>query len=347
MTCHIKQLLSISFFALGISFSNAAQAQSCTSTIYLFRHAEDKNGFPSMLTSVGDTHAKLYPMMINQLQTTFGLCAVQRVFAMWDRNKKGTDNPYDTALPLAQSVGGISYVPEMYFTDTDNYKYYLCEFSIDSLCDKDAGIPNNRHRNALGKYGKDVNSHFYSYLSIFFETNIDTSVAIFYTQEAMPAVSTALGVNPVVVECRDLCKQRLPPLPGCPLPVSKETSESRCYDTENKLLSWPGKQRSSVNIFYSQNIFYNPISQNFPAYPNVLFLKFFQCFNFNNTTEKLSTEYFCQYSGSLGNDIESTNTTIGKNHVKLTDIKAKICYAPYIAANNPFGSVKDSFGHCQ
>jgi hypothetical protein len=338
-------------FGVGLAFAPspaAAQAQSCTSTIYLFRHAEDKNGFPSMLTSVGETHAKLYPMMINQLQTTFGLCPVRRVFAMWDRNKKGTDNPYDTALPLAQDVGGMSYVPEMYFTDTDNYKYYLCEFPVDPPCDEEAGIPNNNHRNALSKYGEDINSHLYSYLSTYFETNINSSVAIFYTQQAMPAVSTILGVNPVVVECprsRD-CTQQLPPLPGCPLPDSRETSESTCYDTENKLLSWPGRQRSSVNIFNYQNIFYNPVSSNFPEYPNVLFLKVIQCFNFNNTTEKLSTtKYYCQYSGSLGNGITSTNSTIGKNHVLLTDIKAKMCYYPYIAANN--SPVKDSFGHCQ
>jgi hypothetical protein len=126
--CYIKQLLSISLFVLGIFFSNAAQAQSCTPAVYLFRHAEDQNGFPSMLTSIGKTHAKLYPMMINQLRTTFGLCPVQRVFAMWDRNRKGTDNPYDTAFPLAQAVGAmldppVDYKPEMFFTDSDNNKY--------------------------------------------------------------------------------------------------------------------------------------------------------------------------------------------------------------------------------
>src|SRR5438874_10323679 len=106
-----------------VNSSNAVQAQSCTSAVYLFRHAEDRSDV-SELTSVGKTHAKLYQMMIDQLQTTFGLCPVKRVFAMWDRNKKGTINPYETALPLAQTVG-VSYVPEMYFTDTDNYKYYL------------------------------------------------------------------------------------------------------------------------------------------------------------------------------------------------------------------------------
>jgi hypothetical protein len=271
------------------------------------------------------------------------------VFALWDRNKHGTINPYETALPLAQAVGGMSSVPEMFFTDTDTYKYYLCEYPVDPQCDREAGIPNNKHRNALFKYGADINSHLYSYLSSYFTTNANASVAIFYTQQAMPAVSTVLGVNPVVAECEgsDDCKQKLPPTSGCPLPISLETSKN-CYDAENKLLSWPGKQRSSVNIFYSQSIFvkqYTPISPNFPAYPNVLFLKFYQCFNFNNTTEKLSTEYYCQWSGSLGNDIQHTETTLGKNLVPLAEIKAKICYTPNIAGN--ISEVKDSFGHCQ
>ena len=143
MTCHIKQLLSISLFALGVFFSNAAQAQSCTPTLYLFRHAEDVDTDkppqpqPRGLTAVGKTHAKLYPMMINQLETALGPtspCALQRVFAMWDRNGQGTPNPYQTALPLAQSVGAKlgmpSYVPEMFFTDTDGNKYYLCETTV-------------------------------------------------------------------------------------------------------------------------------------------------------------------------------------------------------------------------
>ena len=223
----------------------------------------------------------------------------------------------------------------MYFTDTDNYKYYLCEYPVDPQCNQEAGISSNNHRNALVKYSGDTNSHLHSYLSSYFKTDIgrNASVAIFYTQQAMPAVSTILGVNPVVAECQGSastaprlpgqgpeCKLKLPPVSECPLPISLETSKS-CYDAEDKLLSWPGKQRSSVNIFYFQDTFvkqYTPPSENFPAYPNVLFLKFYQCFNFNNTTEKLSNEYYCQWSGSLGNDItlHDNETTIGKNHVR-------------------------------
>jgi hypothetical protein len=58
----------------------------------------------------------------------------------------------------------------------------------------------------------------------------------------------------------------------------------------------------------------------------------------------LSTEYYCQYSGSLGNGIQSTETTIGRHGVLLAAIKAKICYEQLITANNP--AIEDSFGHC-
>jgi hypothetical protein len=176
MTCRIKQLLSISLFALGIFYSNAAQAQSCTPTLYLFRHAEDVDhdkpppDQPTGLTAVGRTHANLYPMMINQLETVLGAqspCPLQRVFAMWDRKVgtevRGTPNPYQTALLLAQYVGEMlippmPYVPEMYFTDS-SHTYYLCEYPSDSNCQTTPSFDCN----ALAKYGQDVNSHLYSY----------------------------------------------------------------------------------------------------------------------------------------------------------------------------------------
>jgi hypothetical protein len=113
MTCHIKGLLSILLFALGVFVSDAAQA--CTPTLYLFRHAEDVDvdeppfGQPAGLTAIGKRHAQLYPAMITQMQETLGLmspCPLGRVFAMWDRNTGakplGTVNPYQTALYLAQ-----------------------------------------------------------------------------------------------------------------------------------------------------------------------------------------------------------------------------------------------------
>src|SRR5271165_3472130 len=85
MTRRSNKLFSILLFASGIFFfSNAlAQAQACTQAVYLFRHAEDQsNVSPTRLTDVGNRHAALYPGMIDQLKTTLGICAVQRVFAM-------------------------------------------------------------------------------------------------------------------------------------------------------------------------------------------------------------------------------------------------------------------------
>jgi hypothetical protein len=118
MTCRNNKLFSILFFALGVFFSNAAQAQ-CTPTLYLFRHAEDvdtKQPPPNqgaVLTAVGAQHAALYQPMITQLEMDLGAqspCRVQRVFATWTRPNPptgvpaGTTNPYQTALPLAESL---------------------------------------------------------------------------------------------------------------------------------------------------------------------------------------------------------------------------------------------------
>jgi hypothetical protein len=337
--CNNEQLFSILLFAFGVLFLNApAQAQECTPTVYLFRHAEDTSSGPPALTSVGNAHANLYPTMINQLKTAFSLCPVQRVFAMWDRNGQGTTNPYQTALPLARAVGGLSYVPEMYFTDTAANKYHLCEYT-DPPCQQTPGFD----RNAL------ANGSLYSFLSAYFQQHTNTSVAIFYTSQGMPGVSAVLGVYPIVATCPRNCTQELPPTESCPLPESSSTRDSNCYKTENPLLSWPGIQRSSVDIFeFSGNMFvkqYNPINTNFDQNQNLLrVMKFQQCFNFNNTTEILSMEYYCQYSGILGNGIPNTETTIGKHGVLLAAVKAKICYEPLIVANNP--AIEDSFGHC-
>jgi hypothetical protein len=374
MTCRIKPLLFILLFALGIFHSHAAQAQSsCTPTLYLFRHGEDRpKGQPNGLTPVGLTHAALYPDMTSQLTNLQNLCPVKRVFAMWNRDIgqgiiKGTVNPYQTALPLAQYVGmqaipPVAYVPEMFFTDTDGHKYYLCEYPSDPTnCEADAGIKKDGtspHRNVLTRYSGDTYSHFYSYLSAYFATNPNVSVAIFHTSDGMASVSTALGVNPVVATCRDPspCTDLLLPTRACPLPVDAATSASSCYTSSNfnKALSWPGIQRSSVDIFSTQDNPQNRFVKNYSRISPKLdqthnlrqTLGYYQCYNFDPGAETLSSVYYCTYSGNLGNGIpiKDTDTTLGKNGVKLSDIRAKVCYSPNIEGNPAF--VSDSFGHC-
>jgi hypothetical protein len=293
---------------------------------------------------------------------------------MWDRKVgtevRGTPNPYQTALPLAQYVGGMlippmPYVPEMYFTD-GSHTYYLCEYPSDSNCQTTPSFD----LNALVKYGQDVNSHLYSYLSAYFQTNPHVSVAIFHTSQGMPSVSWALGVKPVIAICpndgQQKCTQEIVPpykdrvLGNCPLPIDASTSSAKCYANEYRLLSWPGVQRSSVNIFKYQNIpqnvfvkHYQSISTNLTVNQNLLqVLEFSQCYNLDNTTQELSTadEYYCQYSGSLANNLDNANSatteTIGnrKPPLRLDKIKAKVCYPPFISANESF--VADSFGHC-
>jgi hypothetical protein len=107
MTCRNNKLFSILLFAAGMFFLNAppVQAQVCKQAVYLLRHAEDQDT-PKQLTVNGMKHANLYPDMVAGLQNPpADLCKVQRVFAMWDRNKgdgvgpRGTTNPYFTGLP--------------------------------------------------------------------------------------------------------------------------------------------------------------------------------------------------------------------------------------------------------
>ena len=367
MTCRIRQLLYILLFALGIFHSHAAQAQSsCTPTLYLFRHGEDLstgNG----LTPVGLTHANLYPDMTNQLTNLLNLCPVKQVFAMWNRDTgtsvNGTRNPYQTALPLAQYAG--LQAPIMFFTDTvDGHKYYFCEYPKDpNACEKDAAIKadgSSPHRNVLTKYSGDTFSHLYSYLSAYFQTNPNVSVAIFHTSDGMASVSGALGVAPVAANCsRGNCTDEVasPTSRTCPIPVDKTSSGSPCFKNETRSLSWPGIDRASVDIFFpkgsSQNLFENDyarVNQGLDQNHNLLqTLGFYQCYNYDPGAEKLSDVYYCTYSGNLANGIAYTDTTVGDTDkgfkpVKLSDIRAKICYAPNIQKNS--ATVKDSFGHC-
>jgi hypothetical protein len=371
MTLHTKQLLSLSLFALGIFISNAEQAQSCTPTLYLFRHAEDvPDVFPTRLTPAGQKHASLYPAMIDQLAGTLGHCDVKRVFATWDRNKTGTTNPYYTALPLAQAKG---LQVEMTFEDPNypapgTHKYYLCEYPIEDnrnpqTCEHVAGIdpkhPELAHRNALAAYGDvgDVKSHLYSYLLPYFNTpESTTSVAIFHTSQGMPALSGALdgttyNAFPVVVNCGwgafSTCKQVVPPSsnPYCPFPVSEATNtkNATCYKEEDQLLSWPGIKRSSVNIFYFFSKQYISVVNDKPLYNYLHVLKFYQCFNLDNYNKSISIEYFCPSSGSIGKENNGETDIPGLDKL-LPQLLGKICYEPNISAN--VGKTTDTFGHC-
>jgi hypothetical protein len=325
---------------------------------------------------------------------------------MWNRpnastppvTAAGTTNPYFTALPLAQDPVAVknpppppydlcpvvsgqhpsTYVPEMCFKDdTDNFTYYLCEYPSDSNCSTDYNKINPDNRNAYKAYTGDTNSHFYSYLHLYFQNNPNTSVAIFHTSDGMPSVSYAFGEKPHVVLCVDpnngnsKCYVKIPEfsdwLTGdCKLPMDKATSS--CYKDPNvyRLLMWPGIQRSSVNIFKYQNAlpnvfvkFYTDISPNFTINQNLLqSLNLSQCYDLNNTTQLVeSGTYYCQYSGSLANGLDNANsattTTIGKPPPPPTPppppqpiykILGRICFPPFITGI--IGTVADSFGHC-
>ncbi len=109
-----RALILFGFLAL---FASGAFAQ-CTPVVYAFRHAEDTNppnppGPQFTLTPSGDAHAKLYPAMVTQFGSNNGFCAVAKVYATTKAQKVGScgtqctsaTNAYDTAVPLAASVG--------------------------------------------------------------------------------------------------------------------------------------------------------------------------------------------------------------------------------------------------
>jgi hypothetical protein len=181
MTRRNDKLLSILLFASGIFLLNpVAQAQTCTPTVYLFRHAEDIDGsFPTQLTPEGIKHAQLYPSMLEHFQTT--QCPLKRVLAMYDvkpDGNPGTTNPRNTAEPLARCCGGKADMSISYLGVT----YFLYE-------------TRDIAKGGLAAAGSGMHGRIFYALQ---ETlNSQGSVAIFWTQQGMPDVSVALGVPPV------------------------------------------------------------------------------------------------------------------------------------------------------
>jgi hypothetical protein len=209
------------------------------------------------------------------------------------------------------------------------------------------------------------------YLHRWFQSHSDKSAAIFHTSDGMPAVSYAFSERPHVVLCPEpnngntTCYERTPPFTDdwlvghCDLPIDKATSS--CYKDANvnRLLMWPGIQRSSINIFQHQSsttsaykLIYVPITTSFTINQNLrLNLAYSQCYNFNNSTQliSMSNSYYCQYSGSLANTEpplananSATTSTIGNKGQKIDEILGKVCNSKAVVATD----VTDSFGHC-
>ena len=216
MTCRRNELFFILLSVFGtFFFISPTQAQVCTPTVYLFRHAEDE-ATRVALTEAGKKHAALYPEMLLQYQSILADCPVKRVLAMYDHNPNttpGTTNPRDTAEPLAQQCCGGNV--EMSLIDPSSKKYFLYE-TINSSPD-----------GALAPDGAGRLSRLFYALQP--TLNSEGSVAIFWTQEGIPDVSKALNVPPIYIP-----KDASPPA--------------------DPALSWPGRLRSSVNKFrWSEN----------------------------------------------------------------------------------------------
>lgn len=112
--------LSLPFLILFVSlfgFTSSAAGASCTPVVYAFRHAED---FGVNLTLVGRQHADLYPGMVGSFGDAHKYCPVGFVYSMYEINpdgKPGTNNPFQTAQPLANFVCGTA----AFFAGLDPY----------------------------------------------------------------------------------------------------------------------------------------------------------------------------------------------------------------------------------
>src|SRR5271155_2274376 len=96
LLCSLVSFCSLFLFILS------ASAQ-CTPVVYAFRHAEDAEA-GSYLTQVGRQHADLYVAMVHQFESDNNYCPVGFVYSMYNYNLNGTpgtNNPYQTAAPLA------------------------------------------------------------------------------------------------------------------------------------------------------------------------------------------------------------------------------------------------------
>lgn len=302
----IFRLTKLKILLLGSAvfpFTNITAAYACTSVVYLFRHAEDTPSGPPALTAVGEQHAKLYPSMVKSYQSRYDICPVHRVYAMYDHNvngSKGTTNPYNTAKYLAANIGGV----KMDIETTDGQKFHLYE--------KIASSPDGGLAPAVG-YGPKSRL-FYAMQGIL---NYNGSVAIFWTQQGMPDVSTALGVAPVFY---------------------KPTEENPEGDPA---FSWPGRLRSSVNIFNWSGVDYSAQYVPFGPSPSPQDAKPRQCFNFDGGAI-VGGRYYCTYSGNIQTATKPNILTPNIPTTVIPNIMGNFCVDITPIFGNSY-----SFGYCR
>jgi hypothetical protein len=100
-------IYSLVAFCSMLALVSRAEAQ-CTPVVYAFRHAEDSG---ANLTLVGRQHAALYPAMVASFGAAHNYCPVGNVYSMYEINPDGaagTNNPFQTAQPLAAFVCGTA-----------------------------------------------------------------------------------------------------------------------------------------------------------------------------------------------------------------------------------------------
>ncbi len=275
-----------------ISISSARAQEPCTPVVYAFRHAEDLKT-ESNLTPVGRQHADLYPSMEVSFGPAHNYCPVAYVYSTYQTNPgggAGTNNPYETAQPLAiaacynfpdvssQSLAVCNFFPRTALENGEKLYEYL------GLKNTEQGTP------AAGVSATSTQFHD----ELISRAKSGLSTAIFWTSQGLDVLGQAIVPG-------------FTKIPGCSTPTLPATDE--CWESK--------APRNAAYVFL-----YDGSTSAFEAPDNIT--QYVQCFNVhvkNGTTEgpDVTTTPISYYCGNVD---QGNLPPIAKD---LTLLQGKIC----------------------
>lgn len=244
------------FCASLLVFTSSASAQTaCTPVVYAFRHAEDSG---RNLTLVGRQHASLYPAMVAGFGTSHDYCPVGYVYSMYEMNpdgSAGTNNPFQTAQPLAAFICGEA----AFFAGLDPYTTCLGSASEPHTALASAngggnlyeylaieGAPRTTQPSATGSQLRD---------ELVQHAGEGFSSAIFWSSQGLNVLGQAIAPG-------------FTGIPGCstlPLKTAARTSKPReTRLSSSNLTEAPLKRPKTSSNMYNASMF---ILQTFPHLP--------------------------------------------------------------------------------
>ena len=333
MTTKYLPIYSLLFF-LGslLWFVSSASAQSCTPVVYAFRHAEDSG---RNLTLVGRQHASLYPSMVAGFGSSHSYCPVGFVYSMYEFNadgSPGTNNPFQTAQPLAAFVCGdaaFSAGLDPYTTcvgSASEPRTSLASVNGGGNLYEYLGIEGAPRTTELSASGSQLRDELLQHAGEGF------SSAIFWSSQGLNILGQAIADNPVV------------DIPGCSVPPKPGTD---CPDDKGK----PQRNAAYVFVFNGSNNSFDLITPG---------SKYVQCFNVHVTDftdppkldgpappEPIGPGPATYYCGNPSDGTGSLPSTSGEDLAETFDyldlLLGKICDTTNLIKVGPRGY----YGYCQ